>query len=112
VTVQYTIKVVCDSSEHARGKVATVATFSNDKDNKECPWAVVGQTAAKRPSKPQKRARVVYPLGPSGHLGGRLRCNRCGEPVPPISLAVLNSLLAQRVSKITIKDLNQLASTQ
>jgi hypothetical protein len=112
MTEHRTIKVVCDSSEHAREKTATVATFSYDKDNNECQWAVVGQTAARRPSKPGKPARVLYVLGPRGYLGGKLRCKRCGEIVPPVSLDSLNGLVAQGVSIRTIRQLRVLASKQ
>jgi hypothetical protein len=107
------IRVVCDDADHARGRPErpeNVAWFSRDQHGQ---WSVSGSNpAARRPSsKPGKPLRVIVPLGPDGYPGGKLRCKQCGQPVPPVSLAVLNDLVAQGVSRETIEELRVLGST-
>jgi hypothetical protein len=106
MTEHYKIKVVC-GPHHSGEKPTNVATFSHQDGQ----WTVsASNPAVRRPSKPGKPLRVYVPLGPDGYPGGKLRCDRCGETAPPISLAVLNGFVQQGVSQKTLEDLRLLGS--
>jgi hypothetical protein len=94
---------------HPHRRITNVATFSRDQDGQ---WSAIGLPGATHPSKPGRPLRVVYPIGPGGWPGGKLRCKDCRELVPPISLQTLNDLVAQGVSSKNIMELLVLASKQ
>lgn len=100
------IQVVCDN--HA-GKVAKFATFERGQDG----WAVMGRPDSRRPSKPGRPLRVVHILGSGVVNLPPLRCKRCGKSLPPsIDTKKLNNLVQQRVSQVSVQQLNLIASQQ
>jgi hypothetical protein len=104
------IVVECNNPDHARRPPSMVAEFSYDPNSG---WSVMG--AAPPSVKLKSRSfRVSYVLG-SGvvNLPRGLRCKLCDQRLPPsIDTTILNNLVRQGVSPISIKDLNTLRSTE
>jgi hypothetical protein len=112
------ILVVCNNPEHARRRQPSmVAEFSYDPDGGwvHAPggaWSVMGAAppSVQRASR-TFRAASVLGLGVV-NLPQGLRCKLCDQRLPPsIDTAVLNGLVAQGKSQITIHELNLLSST-
>ncbi len=104
-----TITVVCDSPQE-KAKPTKVAEFSHEQGM----WAVTGlHHDSRRPGQPGKNPRAVNVLG-SGvvTLPPHLRCKLCGERLQLIDTDILNRLVRQGVSRIGIRELKVLNSSQ
>jgi hypothetical protein len=118
------ITVVCDNPKHAppkpnavfaklKRRPTVVAEFSGDGQGG---WAVLGRHHDSRrptpPGRPNVRVVSILPRGVVTTLS-RLRCNLCGEGLPrSMDTAILDSLVRQGVSEISISQLKLLSSTQ
>lgn len=116
------ITVVCDNPRHARGKVAKVTTYYRNQDERrELPrWTRQGGIHARawrrrgdRLTEVGIKPEVVDIFGPDLR---REKCKLCGQAirayVDDVMFPVLDQLAARGESRISIRQLNLLASRQ
>ncbi len=81
------LKVVCDNPRHARGKVATIVTFTLHEDDD-------GFFQEHSGDRSRRKGRIQDRLGSSGDLGGFVLrkgyeippCKLCGRRLPPLAV--------------------------
>ena len=82
-----TVFVVCDSRKHARGKVAKIDQFVLVDSR----WHSRGSLRMRRPA--------------GSGFADDLRCKLCGQSAPRPTDVVLNSLVTQGVSSVSLANL-------
>lgn len=104
-----TVTIVCDANEHARGRVAILATFRRLKATDS--WLVTGADRGRRWSKRKAQSRGNADPRPEAEEDPAYKCKLCGRGLPPISecknvlLPFLNQAAVQGESRIAISKL-------
>jgi hypothetical protein len=104
-----TVTIVCDANEHARGRVALLATFRRLKATDS--WLVTGADRGRRWSKRKAQSRGNADPQSGAEDDPAYTCKLCGRGLPPISkcknvlLPFLNQAALQGESHITISKL-------
>ncbi len=101
-----TVAVVCDSDEHARGKVTTLATFSRLKTTDS--WLVTSADRGRQWTKHKAQGRRSADPQEKIEEDPEYKCKLCGRGLPPISackntlLPALNQAVVQGESSLSL----------